>query len=100
MRVFGAASRIRLLWGLLPGERTVEELAETAGLEPSAASHQLRLLRQLRFVAVRREGRHAFYRLFDHHVAELLAAVRHHQEHVQPPAELTVPDAGRETPAP
>src|SRR5918999_6296632 len=74
MRDFGAGSRLRLLWAMLPGERTVEELVELTGLAPSAASQQLRLLRQGRLVAVRRVGRHAYYRLHDDHVAELLAA--------------------------
>lgn len=50
----------------------------------SAASHQLRILRSLRLVRVRRAGRHAFYALHDHHVGALLAAVRHHREHVHP----------------
>jgi len=81
MRAFGSASRVKLLWALLDGERTVEELAARARLEPSAASHQLRLLRGLRLVAVRRQGRHAFYRLADHHLPDLLAAIRHHDEH-------------------
>lgn len=83
MRAFGAGSRLRLLWAMLGCERTVEELVEATGLGPSAASHQLRLLRQGRLVAVRRNGRHAYYRLHDDHVADLLAAIRHHQEHVQ-----------------
>ena len=30
-------------------------------------------------------GRHAFYALHDHHVADLLAAVRHHREHAPEP---------------
>lgn len=90
MRAFGAGSRLRLLWAMLGGERTVEQLVEATGLGASAASHQLRLLRQERLVAVRRDGRHAHYRLHDHHVAELLGAIRHHYEHVRPPAPLTV----------
>ena len=85
MRAFGTGSRLRLLWSMLSCERSVEELAEASGLTPSAASQQLRLLRQARLVAVRREGRHAYYRLHDHHVADLLAAIRHHHEHVYPP---------------
>jgi DNA-binding transcriptional ArsR family regulator len=68
----------------MDGERTVERLAESAGLGRSAASHSLRLLRALRLVRVRREGRHAYYSLHDHHVADLLAAVRHHHEHLEP----------------
>ncbi len=97
MRVFGAGSRLRLLWTLLDGERTVEELAETTQLGSSAASHQLRLLRQGRLVAVRREGRRAYYRLHDHHIAELLSALRNHHEHVSPSTPLTIPDADSET---
>jgi DNA-binding transcriptional ArsR family regulator len=91
MRAFGAGSRLRLLWAMLEGERTVEELAAATGLENSAASHQLRLLRHARLVAVRRARRHAYYRLHDHHVAELLAAIRHHHEHVYPPAPAALP---------
>jgi|SRR5215210_3874186 len=86
MRAFGSASRLRILFDLLDGERTVDELAAAAELEHSAASHQLRLLRQLRLVSVRRDGRHAYYRLYSHHLPDLLEAVRHHWEHVSPPA--------------
>lgn len=85
MRIFGTASRVRLLWALRGGERVVEDLAEQAGLSPTAASQQLRTLRQARLVTVRRDGRHAHYRLHDHHVADLLAAIRRHHEHVGPP---------------
>ena len=96
MRAFGAASRLRLLWAMLEGERTVEQLADATGLAPSAASQQLRLLRQGRLVAVRRDGRHAFYRLHDHHVAELLAAIRHHYEHTDPGDAVLAPAQTRE----
>lgn len=96
MRAFGTASRLRLLWAMLAGERTVEELLDATGLAPSAASHQLRLLRQERLVSVRRDGRHAYYRLHDDHVAELLAAIRHHHEHANPPAPVALPRRARE----
>jgi DNA-binding transcriptional ArsR family regulator len=86
LRAFGSASRLRLLWALTGGEQTVAALAAAVGMEQSAVSHQLRLLRQQRLVAVRRDGRHAHYRLYDHHLPDLLAALRHHREHVQPEA--------------
>ena len=82
MRAFNAGSRVRLLFALVPGEQTVERLAELTGIEPGAVSQQLRVLRQLRFVLARRSGRNVFYSLYDHHVAELLGAIRHHGEHV------------------
>jgi DNA-binding transcriptional ArsR family regulator len=91
MRAFGAGSRLRLLWAMLEGERTVEQLSAATGLEHSATSHQLRLLRHARLVTVRRSGRHAYYRLHNHHVADLLAAIRHHHEHVYPPDPVPVP---------
>jgi DNA-binding transcriptional ArsR family regulator len=80
---FAASSRLRLLWALLPGERSVEELSGETGLTQSATSQQLRVLREARLVKVRRDGRRAFYALHDHHLPELLAAMRHHHEHVE-----------------
>jgi ArsR family transcriptional regulator, lead/cadmium/zinc/bismuth-responsive transcriptional repressor len=85
MSAFTAPSRVRLLYALVGGERTVDELATSAGVTPTVASQQLRILRHLGAVAVRREGRHGYYRLRDHHMTELLTAVRNHLEHDQFP---------------
>jgi len=82
MQALATASRVRLLYALLDGDLTVEELARVTGMTPGSASHQLRLLRHRHLVVARREGRHVRYRLHDHHVAELLGAVRFHAEHV------------------
>jgi hypothetical protein len=57
----------------------------------------LRILRSLRLVRTHRAGRHAYYALYDHHVADLLAAVRHHYEHVHPPAPVDLPTATETT---
>jgi len=78
---FATGSRLRLLWAMLDGERSVAELAAETGFSQAATSQQLRVLRQARLVRVRRDGRRAFYELHDHHVPELLAAMRHHYEH-------------------
>ena len=92
MRAFGAASRVRLLFALLQAERTVDDLAAVVGMESNAVSQQLRVLRQLRFVSATRRGRQVTYRLHDSHVADLLAAIRHHHEHTYPAAAaLSVP---------
>ena len=82
MQAFATGSRVLLLYAMLEHELTVDELACAAGITPSSASHQLRLLRLSQLVVARREGRHVRYRLHDHHVAELLVAIRHHAEHV------------------
>lgn len=81
LAAFSTASRLRLLWSLLPGERTVAELAAENELTQAATSQQLRVLREAQLVRVRRDGRRAFYALHDHHIPELLAAMRHHYEH-------------------
>ena len=94
LKALASPSRLRLLTDLLGRERTVEELARAAGLSDSATSHHLRLLRSLRLVRARRSGRNVYYSLHDHHIADLLAAVRHHHEHVHPPAAVELPEIG------
>jgi len=83
IRAFAAPNRLRLLWAMLGGERAVEALAAETGMTQAATSQQLRVLRESQLVRVRRAGRRAFYELYDHHVPELLAAMRHHHEHLE-----------------
>lgn len=95
LQAFATASRLRILWALLHGERPVDELVQASGLSQSATSHQLRLLRDANLLSSERRGRQIFYRLHDHHLPDLLAAMRHHHEHVltaeAPSDELAVP---------
>jgi DNA-binding transcriptional ArsR family regulator len=81
MQALATPSRVRLLYALRDSEAGVNELAERAGVTPSAASQQLRILRHLRFVATRRDGRAVLYRLHDDHIAALLDEVRNHLDH-------------------
>jgi ArsR family transcriptional regulator, nickel/cobalt-responsive transcriptional repressor len=96
MQALATPSRVRLLYALRGGEAGVGELAARAGITPSAASQQLRILRHLRFVATRRDGRAVRYRLHDGHVAALLDEVRNHLDHAA--LAWTAP-AGRRTTA-
>ena len=77
-RVLGDPTRVRLIEALGTGEKCVQELATRVGISESAVSHQLRLLRTMRLVRVRREGRQAFYAVDDHHILELLHQARTH----------------------
>ena len=73
--IFGAMgdpTRLRILFALETEELCVCDLAALLGVSVSAVSHQLRLLRGLRLVKFRREGRLAYYSLDDHHVGALL----------------------------
>ena len=77
-RVLGDPTRIRILAALGTGEVCVNDLATGIGISESAVSHQLRLLRTMRLVRVRREGRMAYYAVDDQHILELLSQARTH----------------------
>ncbi len=83
MAAFATASRLKLLFALAADERSVDELAQLARLTPNAVSQQLRVLRHLRIVVARREGRSVRYRLHDTHIGDLLTAIRHQAEHAE-----------------
>ena len=77
-RVLGDPTRVRILDALSNGELCVNDLAGRIALSESAVSHQLRLLRTMRLVKVRREGRLAYYAVDDHHILELMAQASTH----------------------
>ena len=80
-RTLGDATRVRILDALSHGELCVCDLAALVGMSESAVSHQLRLLRNLRLVRHRREGRMVFYALDDRHIISLFRqGLRHVQE--------------------
>ena len=79
-RMLGDPTRVRILEALGSGELCVGDIARRVGQTESAVSHQLRLLRTMRLVRARREGRQAFYAVDDHHILELLHQVRTHVE--------------------
>lgn len=75
-------SRLQLLAILLNGEANVGGLAEQCGLSPSATSHQLRVLRNLRFVSARREGQQVIYQINDEHIRDLMEQAYQHSLHL------------------
>ena len=87
-----APSRLLILSRLRHDPATVTELAAAVGMEQSAVSHQLRLLRMMGMVTVARVGRTARYALFDQHVAALLDQAVYHAEHVRLGAADRVPE--------
>ena len=82
MQALSTPSRLRILGRLHAGPCSVNELAEEVGMEASAVSHQLRLLRHLGLVAGQREGRNVVYSLHDEHVGQLLDEAIAHVEHL------------------
>jgi DNA-binding transcriptional ArsR family regulator len=70
--LLGDATRTRILHALSVDELCVSDLAALLALSPSAVSHQLRLLRDRRLVAVRRDGKRTYYHLQDEHIRTLV----------------------------
>lgn len=70
--LLGDPTRTRLLHALAVDELCVSDLAALLAIDPSAASHHLRLLRDRRLVTVRRQGKLSYYRLHDEHIRTLV----------------------------
>jgi DNA-binding transcriptional ArsR family regulator len=83
LQALATPSRLRILARLQEGACSVSELAEAVGMQASACSHQLRLLRNLGLVTGERHGRSIVYALYDNHVAELLDQALYHVEHLR-----------------
>ncbi|GAA3060960.1 metalloregulator ArsR/SmtB family transcription factor [Streptomyces roseofulvus] len=83
LQALATPSRLYILARLQEGPCSVGDLAEAVGMEPSACSHQLRLLRNLGLVTGERHGRSIVYALYDNHVAELLDQALYHVEHLR-----------------
>jgi ArsR family transcriptional regulator len=80
-RMLGDPTRIRIVGALAQGDLCVHELSDCVGISESAISHQLRLMRSLRIVRGRREGRCVYYTLDDQHVLALFQqGLRHVSE--------------------
>lgn len=78
MFALSAPSRIEILRALADGALTVNEIVDAVGMEQSAVSHQLRVLREHELVRVERDGKRRLYAQFDDAVGELLAAAIDH----------------------
>ena len=79
-KVFGDATRVKILCVLLESEMCVCDLAELLGMTQSAISHQLRVLKQMKLVKNRREGKTVYYSLADRHIQ---AIISQGMEHIQ-----------------
>jgi len=79
----GDPTRVRILDALSHGELCVCDLAAVLGVSQSAVSHQLRLLRGMRLVKPRRDGRVVFYALDDQHIMSIFKQTLQHVEEEQ-----------------
>ena len=79
-KVFGDATRLKILYVLLCSEMCVLDIANILGMSQSAISHQLRVLKQMDLVKNRREGKAVFYSLADDHIVTILSQGLDHIE--------------------
>lgn len=80
-RVLGDPTRLKIVIALAKEELCTFDIANILGVTDSAVSHQLRLLKTLRLVKQRKEGKMVFYSLDDEHIEDLIrVATRHISE--------------------
>jgi DNA-binding transcriptional ArsR family regulator len=77
-KALGDPGRLKIVLSLMENELCVCDLSAVCGMSESAVSHQLRILRNLRIVSNRREGKIVFYRLNDNHIRDLIRVSREH----------------------
>jgi len=80
-KVLSDPTRLRIVLALLKEELCVFDIAELVGISESAVSHQMRMLKTLRLVKQRKDGKMVFYSLEDEHIEDLIrVATRHIEE--------------------
>ena len=71
-KVLGDHTRIRILNALYRSELCVCDLTSILGMNQSAVSHQLKVLRDAKIVRSRREKKNVLYSLDDSHIFDLI----------------------------
>lgn len=79
-KVFGDATRLKILYVLKCSEMCVYDIANLVGMSQSAISHQLRVLKQMDLVKNRRDGKTIYYSLADAHIVTILSQGLDHIE--------------------
>ena len=79
-KVFGDSTRIRILTVLFGEEMCVCDIAEALGMNQSAVSHQLRVLKNAKLIKNRKDGKQVFYSLADDHIKSILSQGMEHIE--------------------
>lgn len=80
-KILGDSTRIKIAFALSKEELCVCDIANLLSVSQSAVSHSLRVLRQMKLVKFRKEGKIAYYSLDDEHISNLLdIGFRHIEE--------------------
>lgn len=80
-KILGDVTRTKILAVLEKGELNVSSISSMVGLNISAISHQLRILRQAKLIKPRKVGKEVMYSLDDDHISQIFnCALAHVKE--------------------
>ncbi|MCX8129163.1 MAG: metalloregulator ArsR/SmtB family transcription factor [Clostridia bacterium] len=79
-KVYGDITRLKILNALFTSEMCVCDISALLGMNQSAISHQLRVLKQARLVKYRKEGKVVYYSLDDSHIKKIFDQALEHIE--------------------
>lgn len=80
-KALGDPSRLKIVYVLYKSPLCVCDIASVLDLSQSSVSHHLRILRDLKLVKFKREGKLLIYSLDDEHVFKLMEEGLDHVEH-------------------
>jgi DNA-binding transcriptional ArsR family regulator len=89
-RALADTTRVRIVHALARQALCVCDLAQVVGVSEPAVSQHLRLLRSLRIVRGRRDGKMVYYSLEDGHVRSLLTMALSHRADASPASQEAV----------
>ena len=76
--VLSDPTRVKILHALSSSELCVCDISAILNMSISAVSHQLRVLRNMRLVKFRRDGKMVYYSLDDEHILKLFKVAKEH----------------------
>lgn len=75
LKVLAHPHRLRMVQMLLRGRYTVGELADACGIPSHMASEHLRLMQRCALLDGEKEGRKAYYRIAEPHLANIMSCI-------------------------
>lgn len=72
LKAVSDGTRMKILFSLNNGELCVCDIAHVLNMSLSAVSHQLRILRNLRLIKYRNDGRMVYYSILDKNIVKLI----------------------------
>jgi DNA-binding transcriptional ArsR family regulator len=82
LKLLADRTRLHIMWALLHGEHSVNELAGHVGVAAPAVSQHLAKLRLSRLVNTRRDGNRIYYSAENDHVLRLVTEALFHADHL------------------